>query len=237
MRSVHVGASRGCSRPGHRSSSAPRAAGGREAVTLIDRLAPELVFLDVQMPDLDGFGVLRELARPPRYVVFTTAYDRFALEAFAVGALDYLLKPFGERELARAIARAVEREAETRFQEGYHRLLAALERPRHLDILRSPTCRTSCSCRSARLSASRRTAGSRSTARTGGKSYSTELPSRSSSSASTRRSSAPTAGRLSASASCSASSPRRAVATAVLGRGARRGLAERLAEAARAARD
>jgi two-component system LytT family response regulator len=69
---------------------------GAEAVTAITRHSPDLVFLDVQMPDLDGFGVLAQLPRPPRYVVFTTAYDRYALDAFSVGALDYLLKPFGE---------------------------------------------------------------------------------------------------------------------------------------------
>ncbi len=152
------------------------AAGGHEAVAAIDRLAPDLVFLDVQMPDLDGFGVLRALARPPRYVVFTTAFDRFALEAFAVGALDYLLKPFGERELARAIARASEREAATRFQEGYRRLLAALERPHSLEsipvqhlqnILLLPVQEISCFEADGALEMV--------TIRTGGKSYSTEL--------------------------------------------------------------
>jgi two-component system LytT family response regulator len=152
------------------------ASGGKQAVALIDELAPELVFLDLQMPDLDGFGVLRELARPPRYVVFTTAYDRFALEAFAVGALDYLLKPFGERELARAISRALEREAEARFQEGYRRLLAALERPRHLEslpvtqlqnILLLPVGEIDCFEADSGLEMV--------TVRTGGKAYSTEL--------------------------------------------------------------
>jgi two-component system LytT family response regulator len=108
---------------------------GDEAIALIDRLAPDIVFLDVQMPDVDGFGVLRRLQRPPRYVVFTTAYDRYAIEAFAVGALDYLLKPFGERELTRAVARAVERNAGTRFREGYERLLLALDRPRFVESL------------------------------------------------------------------------------------------------------
>jgi two-component system LytT family response regulator len=145
-------------------------------LALIDRLAPDLVFLDVQMPDLDGFGVLRGLARPPRYVVFTTAYDRFALEAFAVGALDYLLKPFGERELGRAIARARDREAEARFQEGYQRLLTALERPRHLqslpvthlqNILLLPVGEIDCFEADSALEMV--------TVRTGGKSYSSEL--------------------------------------------------------------
>ena len=112
-----------------------QAAGGLDAVELIGRLDPQIVFLDVQMPDLDGFGVLQQLARPPRYVVFTTAYDRYALDAFEVGAVDYLLKPFGEREVARAVARAVERSAEERFSDGYERLLAALQRPRYSESL------------------------------------------------------------------------------------------------------
>ncbi len=112
-----------------------QAAGGLEAVEIIERLNPSVVFLDVQMPDLDGFGVLRQLARAPRYVVFTTAYDSYAMDAFEVGAVDYLLKPFGEREVARAVARAVERSAENDFRAGYQRLLKALDRPRHSESL------------------------------------------------------------------------------------------------------
>jgi two-component system LytT family response regulator len=112
-----------------------QAACGEEAVALIQSERPQVVFLDVQMPDLDGFAVLERLDRPPRYVVFTTAYDRYALDAFAVGAVDYLLKPFGERELARAVTRAVERDAEARFREGYRKMLAALERPRHMESI------------------------------------------------------------------------------------------------------
>ncbi|HNX97137.1 MAG TPA: LytTR family DNA-binding domain-containing protein [Candidatus Aminicenantes bacterium] len=70
---------------------------GAEAVATIRRLSPTLVFLDVQMPELDGFQVLRQL-EPQRipYVVFATAYDQFALHAFAVHAVDYLLKPFDD---------------------------------------------------------------------------------------------------------------------------------------------
>ena len=119
-------------RPAEELVLSGEAADGARAVELIDRDAPDLVFLDVQLPDMDGFEVLQRLARPPRYVIFTTAYDRYALDAFAVGAVDYLLKPFGEREVARAVSRARERSAEERFREGYDRLLAALERPRYL---------------------------------------------------------------------------------------------------------
>jgi two-component system, LytTR family, response regulator len=112
---------------------AAEASGGVEAVTLITRHSPDLVFLDVQMPDLDGFAVLAQLPRPPRYVVFTTAYDRYALDAFKVGAIDYLLKPFGEADVARAVRRAAEQTASDEYRAGYERMLAALARPRHLE--------------------------------------------------------------------------------------------------------
>ncbi len=87
---------------------------GREAVRLIRELEPDLVFLDVQMPELDGFGVLKEAAaaRLPS-VIFVTAYDKYALRAFEVHALDYLLKPFDAERFAEALARArtqIERE-------------------------------------------------------------------------------------------------------------------------------
>ena len=81
------------------------AASGIEAVAAIRKLSPELVFLDVQMPDLDGFGVLAQLPHPPRYVVFTTAYDRYAIDAFAVGAIDYLLKPFDQARFEQTLER------------------------------------------------------------------------------------------------------------------------------------
>jgi two-component system LytT family response regulator len=79
-------------------------ANGFEAARAIPKLAPDLVFLDVQMPKLDGFEVL-ELIAPGPAVVFCTAYDEFALRAFEVHAVDYLLKPFGRERLAEAIER------------------------------------------------------------------------------------------------------------------------------------
>jgi two-component system LytT family response regulator len=83
-------------------------ANGFEAVKAIGELRPDLVFLDVQMPKLDGFEVL-ELVAPPPAVVFCTAYDAYALRAFEIHAVDYLLKPFGRERLAEALARACER--------------------------------------------------------------------------------------------------------------------------------
>lgn len=69
---------------------------GAEAVRLIDQLEPDLVFLDVSLPELSGMEVIRRIHCSPE-IVFTTAYDQFALAAFEVGALDYLLKPFGRQ--------------------------------------------------------------------------------------------------------------------------------------------
>lgn len=75
---------------------------GFEAVKVLAELSPDLVFLDIQMPKLDGFEVL-ELAPAPRAVVFCTAFDEYALKAFEVHAADYLLKPFGRDRLAAAL--------------------------------------------------------------------------------------------------------------------------------------
>jgi two-component system LytT family response regulator len=85
-------------------------ANGFEAVKTIGELSPDLVFLDVQMPKLDGFEVL-ELLEPAPAVIFCTAYDEYALQAFEVHAVDYLLKPFGRERLAEAMSRARERRA------------------------------------------------------------------------------------------------------------------------------
>jgi len=78
---------------------------GFDAVKAVTELAPDMMFLDVQMPKLDGFEVLELLGRAVP-VIFTTAYDTYALRAFDVHAVDYLLKPFSEERLAEALARA-----------------------------------------------------------------------------------------------------------------------------------
>ena len=80
------------------------AANGREAAQLIDALTPELVFLDVNMPERSGLEALRDAHHRPR-VVFTTAFAEHAVAAFELGALDYLLKPFGSERVARALER------------------------------------------------------------------------------------------------------------------------------------
>jgi two-component system response regulator LytT len=89
-------------------------ANGIEAVELIEEYHPDLVFLDVQMPGLDGFQVIQKLAEkrpngtgePLPQIIFATAYDQYAVRAFAVNAVDYLLKPFDRSRVSEAVERA-----------------------------------------------------------------------------------------------------------------------------------
>jgi DNA-binding LytR/AlgR family response regulator len=78
---------------------------GIQAVEMIERQGPDLALLDIQMPGLDGFGVVEALEDPP-VIIFVTAYDQYAIRAFEVHALDYLLKPFSRERLAKAVRRA-----------------------------------------------------------------------------------------------------------------------------------
>src|SRR5689334_13564792 len=103
---------------------------GVDAVNLIKEHAPDLVFLDVQMPGLDGFGVLKKLVerkmRVP-HVVFATAYDHYAVQAFDVNAVDYVLKPFDKARISKAIQRArKEIEAQTSPTERLEQLVSQL---------------------------------------------------------------------------------------------------------------
>jgi two-component system, LytTR family, response regulator len=101
---------------------------GEEAVTTIQALAPDLVFLDIQMPDLNGFDVLRRLpAQQMPLVVFLTAYDRYALEAFEAQALDYLLKPIEDTRFMRALERARLLRSSHRLAEIENRIRGLLE--------------------------------------------------------------------------------------------------------------
>ncbi|RAK03079.1 LytTR family two component transcriptional regulator [Larkinella arboricola] len=89
------------------------AANGTEAVLKVLQQKPDLIFLDIQMPELDGFEVMKEIwAHHQPMVVFTTAYDQYALRAFEVNAVDYLLKPFNEIRFYQALNRAKERLAQ-----------------------------------------------------------------------------------------------------------------------------
>src|SRR6201986_2187402 len=85
------------------------AANGLEALDLIEKLDPALAFLDIQMPGLDGLGVVRRLREnqiDPPHVIFSTAFDQFAVEAFRLDAMDYLLKPVDRDRLAETLVRA-----------------------------------------------------------------------------------------------------------------------------------
>src|SRR5262249_15206998 len=98
------------------------------AVTEIRQTRPDVLFLDVRMPELDGFGVLEALhGEGPGAVVFTTAFDDFALEAFEVAAIDYLLKPFTVDRLRRALDRVRLRRG-TALPAEITRLLSSLAR-------------------------------------------------------------------------------------------------------------
>jgi two-component system LytT family response regulator len=81
---------------------------GTEAVEKIDKLKPDIVFLDVQMPGMTGFDVLEDIEHEP-YVIFVTAYDQYAIKAFEKNAVDYLLKPLDEERFRNAVNRALKR--------------------------------------------------------------------------------------------------------------------------------
>ena len=106
------------------------AGSGPEAVLAIRALRPEVVFLDVQMPGLNGFEVLEQIgADAAPAVVFVTAYDEFALAAFEVAAVDYLLKPFTEDRLRKALARALAATHREAGRESLERLLGERRHP------------------------------------------------------------------------------------------------------------
>jgi two-component system LytT family response regulator len=103
-------------------------AGGREAVETIKTLSPDLIFLDIQMPELGGFEILESFKDSPApYVIFVTAYDQYAVRAFEVHALDYLLKPFDRERFETAWQRAKARLTEDRLQQRDQHILTLLE--------------------------------------------------------------------------------------------------------------
>jgi len=113
---------------------------GREAVAMIKKQNPDLVFLDVQMPEMDGFAVLESIGteRLPE-IIFATAYEQYAIRAFELHALDYLLKPFDQARFKDAIKHAKERFRSERRNEGRTQISALLEsiknKPQYLDRL------------------------------------------------------------------------------------------------------
>lgn len=118
---------------------AAECANGFEAVKAISETAPDLVFLDVQMPKLDGFEVL-ELIDPGPAIVFVTAYDQYAMRAFDAHAVDYLLKPFSAERFERALERARTRVGEARQSPAVVASLAreAGDRPQRIVVRDGP---------------------------------------------------------------------------------------------------
>ena len=106
-------------------------ANGRDAIQAIEASLPDLVFLDIQMPQIDGFEVLATIGvgRVP-VVVFVTSYDQFALRAFEAQALDYLMKPFDDQRFDRTLQRARERLGDRQGTDVDRRLRALLEEVR-----------------------------------------------------------------------------------------------------------
>lgn len=101
---------------------------GAEALEVMRERRPDLLFLDVQMPEVDGFQVLRELAPPLPVVIFVTAFDEHAVKAFEAQALDYVLKPFKVTRFKAALARAREQIGRNQPEDATRRLLELLAR-------------------------------------------------------------------------------------------------------------
>src|SRR6187549_2523567 len=106
-------------------------ANGKDAIESIEESPPDLLFLDIQMPEIDGFDVLQAIGvgHVP-VVIFVSAYDQFALRAFEAHALDYLLKPFDDERFAAALQRARDRIQEQQRGDADRRLMALLKEAR-----------------------------------------------------------------------------------------------------------
>lgn len=109
---------------------------GRDAVDMIHDLKPDFIFLDIQLPEFNGIQVLEQLKFMPR-VIFSTAYDEYAIQAFEINAVDYLLKPYNHQRFARCIERVRETAADTTSQ-SIQNLLQTLQRSEYLQRLLVP---------------------------------------------------------------------------------------------------
>jgi two-component system LytT family response regulator/two-component system response regulator LytT len=114
-----------------------QAADGVEALRMIEEERPDLVFLDVQMPGMDGFEVLKALRPPLPQLVFSTAYDEYAIRAFEVGAIDYLLKPYARARVEESVGRARARLG-THEEPDLETVLRRLEERRTVHVTQVP---------------------------------------------------------------------------------------------------
>ena len=113
---------------------------GREAVKVLKNFSPELVFLDIQMPEMDGFDVLAEVGpKQIQAIIFVTAFDQYALKAFEVHALDYLLKPFDDARFQKALQKAKSQIEQRQINKLSRKLLALLEDREHSQAERQKT--------------------------------------------------------------------------------------------------
>jgi two-component system response regulator LytT len=115
-----------------------QAGDGVAALGIIEEARPDLVFLDVQMPGMDGFEVLKTLRRPLPHVIFSTAYDEYAIRAFEVGAVDYLLKPFARTRVEEAVGRVRARLGAARNGPDWDSLLRQLDERHKLYVSQIP---------------------------------------------------------------------------------------------------
>ena len=99
-------------------------ADGLTAIEQIEQLRPDLVFLDVQMPGVHGMEVIASLSKPRPYIIFTTAFEQYAIKAFEVNAIDYLLKPFSDERFYQSLEKAQQALQKDRKQEGVEQLLS-----------------------------------------------------------------------------------------------------------------
>jgi two-component system response regulator LytT len=115
-----------------------QAGDGVQALEMIEQERPDLVFLDVQMPGMDGFQVLKALRAPTPHVVLATAYDEYAIRAFEVGAVDYLLKPLARTRVADAVGRVRERVAANRPGPDLEEVLRRLDERQKVYVTQVP---------------------------------------------------------------------------------------------------
>jgi two-component system, LytTR family, response regulator len=108
------------------------ATNGIEAVEKIEELNPQIVFLDIQMPGMTGFEVIENIGLEEMpFVVFVTAYDQYAIDAFEVNAIDYLLKPFDRERFQKAFEKVLERiNSKNQIKENFTKLLTEINRPK-----------------------------------------------------------------------------------------------------------